>query len=80
MFCFVFCFSTHKPPFIKNEYPHGREEQATFPVWEQTVNDNERNKDNNLLEMLPQKQNGMPVTFALSEFVVKLIAPPKYTG
>lgn len=35
---------------------------------------NQKGKDNKLLEVCPQKQNGLPWTLALSEFVVKLIA------
>lgn len=51
-----------------------------FHYGAKTFSDNERSKDNNLLEVLPQKQSGVPGTLALSELVVKLIAPPGCTG
>lgn len=76
-----FFFPAYKSSFGKSWFPHSRQVgQVTFPMWGQKFNANNKNKDRNLLEVFPQKQNGMPRTLALSEIVVKLIASPGYLG
>lgn len=48
-------------------------------MWGQTFND-DRDTDNNLLEVFSQKRSGVPGTLTLSESAVKLVAPAGYSG